>query len=132
MKPALGRRQAALAGVALVGALGAIALTRLGDDPGPPPQQATVEWREARVGILADVEEVTACGEPPTASTIGVAHPVLPCGAALLLEYAGRRARADVVATGGVESGLEFVLTPALAQQLGVTADADVRWRFAG
>ena len=131
MKPALARRQAALAGVALVGALSAIALTRIGDDPEPPPQ-ATVEWREGRVGIVSNVEAVTACGEPLTQSTAGVAHPVLPCGAALVLEHDGRRARAEVVATGAVEAGEAFEVTPALAQRLGIPGEAIVRWRFAG
>jgi len=131
MKPALARRQAALAGVALVGALGAIALTRMGDDPQPPPQ-ATVEWREARVGILAAAEETTACGEALGPSTAGVAHPVLPCGAELLLEHEGRRARTEVVARGTVEGGLSFDLTPALARRLGISGEAVVRWRFAG
>ncbi|MGH2783362.1 MAG: hypothetical protein ACRDLA_18500 [Thermoleophilaceae bacterium] len=132
MKPALARRQAALAGVALVGALGAIALTRIGDDPEPPPQQATVEWREARVGILAAPEEATACGDPLTPSTAGVAHPVLPCGAVLIVEHEGRRARAEVVARGAPEDGQAFDVTPALAQRLGIASDAVVRWRFAG
>lgn len=132
MKPALARRQAALAGVALVGALGAIALTRIGGDPEPAPPQATVEWREERVGILADAEEATACGEPLTPSTAGVAHPVLPCGAALLLEHEGRRARAEVVARASVEGGRAFDVTPALADRLGITAETVVRWRFAG
>ena len=131
MKPALARRQAALAGVALVGALGAIALTRMGDDPQPPPQ-AAVEWREARVGILAAAEETTACGEALGPSTAGVAHPVLPCGAELLLEHEGRRARTEVVARGTVEGGLSFDLTPALARRLGISGEAVVRWRFAG
>lgn len=130
MKAALARRQAALGGVALVGALGAIALTRLGGDPEPPPQ-AVVEWQEARVGILAAAEETTACGETLTPSTTGVAHPVLPCGAELLLEHEGRRARTEVVARNTVESGDAFDLTPALARRLGVAGEAVVRWRFA-
>jgi hypothetical protein len=132
MRRALARRQAALAGVALVGALGAIALTRVGDDPEPPPQQATVEWREARVGILAAPEEATACGGPLTPSTAGVAHPMLPCGAELLLEHEGRRARSEVVARVTVEGGRAFDVTPALARRLGIAAEAVVRWRFAG
>jgi hypothetical protein len=131
MTAALARRQAALAGVALVGALGAIALTRIGEDSEPPPQ-ATVEWREERVGILPDPGEVTACGDPLTPSTAGVAHPVLPCGAVLLLEHEERRARAEVVATGAVEGGQAFDVTPALARRLGMSAEAVVRWRFAG
>ena len=132
MKPALARRQAALAGVALVGALGAIALTRIGDDPEPPPPQAIVQWREARVGILAAAAETTACGEALGPSTAGVAHPVLPCGAELLLEHEGSRARTEVVAKGAVEGGRTFDVTPALAQRLGISGDAVVRWRFAG
>ena len=131
MKPALARRQAALAGVALVGALGAIALTRFGDDPEPPPR-AVVEWREARVGILAAAEEITVCDVTLTASTVGVAHPVLPCGAELQLEHEGRRARTEVVARGTVGGGHDFAVTPALARRLGVEAEAAVRWRFAG
>lgn len=132
MRPALARRQAALAGVALVGALGAIALTRSGDDPEPPPQQATVEWREARVGILAAPGEATACSGSLALSTAGVAHPVLPCGAELLLEHEGRRARAEVVARITVGGGRTFDVTPALARRLGIAAEAVVRWRFAG
>ena len=132
MKPALARRQAALAGVALVGALGAIALTRIGDDPEPPAQQATVAWREARVGIVAVPEEATACSESLPPSTAGVAHPVLPCGAELLLEHDGRRAQAEVVARIAVEGGRAFDVTPALARRLGIAAEAVVRWRFAG
>jgi len=131
MKPVLARRQAALAGVALVGALGAIALTRIGDDPEPPPQ-ATVEWREGRVGVLPAGDETTACGETLGPSTAGVVHPVLPCGAELLLEHEGRRARTEVVATGAVEGGRTFGVTPALARRLGISGEAVVRWRFAG
>ena len=132
MKPALARRQSALAGVALVGALGAIALTRINDEPEPPPPQATVEWTEGRVGILADAGAATACGEPLTPSTVGVAHPVLPCGAVLVLEHEGRQARAAVVAKGAAGTGRAFEVTPALAERLGLTGDAVVRWRFAG
>jgi hypothetical protein len=133
MRSALARRQAALAGVALVGALGAIALTRIGSDPEPKPaQQAAVEWQEAEVGILADPASATACEEPLTPSTAGVAHPVLPCGAVLLLDHDGRRARAEVVARGASASGSEFDVTPALADELGISAEAVVRWRFAG
>jgi hypothetical protein len=132
MKPALARRQAALAGVALLGALAAIALTRIGDGPEAPPQQATVQWREARVGILADAGPTTACGEALDLATAGIAHPVLPCGAALLLEHEGRRVRTEVVATGAVEGGRAFDVTPALASRLGISGETVVRWRFAG
>lgn len=130
MKAPLARRQAALAGVALVGALGAIALTRLGDDPEPPPR-AVVEWHEARVAVAAVTEEQEACGATLSPELAGVLHPVLPCGARLLLEHEGRRARAEVVARGPVEGERVFDVTPALARRLGINGEAVVRWRFA-
>jgi len=132
MNAALARRQAALAGVALVGALGAIALSRLGDDSdAAPPPVAAVEWETARVAVFEPGAEPTACGVTVTAQTVGIAHPVLPCGAKLLLELQGRQAQADVVERGPVAEGEAFALSPALAQQLGVVGEATVRWRFA-
>ena len=66
-----------------------------------------------------------------TAGTVGIAHPVLPCGAKLVLEHQGRQARAAVVEQGPVDPSRAFELSPALAQQLGVTGETAVRWRFA-
>ncbi|HSK15449.1 MAG TPA: hypothetical protein VK915_04705 [Gaiellaceae bacterium] len=132
MPGGLVRRQAALAGVALIGALGAIALTRAaGDDPGEPPA-SVVQWTEARVGIFVVAEEPTDCGLTLEAGTVGVAHPVLPCGARLVLAYRGRQAQAEVVARGPVDTGRAFDVSPALAEELGLAGEADVRWRFAG
>ena len=132
MNAALARRQAALAGVALVGALGAIALSRLDDDSdAAPPPTAGVEWELASVSVFEPAAEPTACGVTVTVETAGVAHPVLPCGAKLLLEHQGRQAQADGVEQGPVDPGQAFELTPALAQQLGVAGEATVRWRFA-
>jgi hypothetical protein len=133
MKAGLARRQAALAAVALAGALGAIGLSRLADDAEPPPPPtATVEWQEARVGVLEPDGEQSSCGVALTAESVGVAHPVLPCGARLVLEREGRSAEAEVVSQGPVAAGRAFDLTPALATQLGLAAEGTVRWRFAG
>ena len=118
MNAALVRRQVALAGVALVGALGAIALSQLGDESdaaAPPP--AVVEWETASVGVFQ--------------TTIGVAHPVLPCGAKILVEHEGRRTQADVIQSGPVATGQAFDLSPARAQARGVSGEATGRWRGA-
>ena len=132
MNAALARRQAALAGVALAGALGAIALTQVGDGSSEPAaRQAVVEWEEAQVAAFAVTAEPTACGVTLAPNAFGVSHPVLPCGAKLLLDYQGRRAEAEVVDRGSVDAGRSFDLTPALAQQLGIAGEATVRWRFA-
>ena len=134
MNAALARRQAALAGVALVGALGAIALSRVGDDSErrSAAAEAAVEWETAR----ASPSSSRPPSQPPAASRsrrrrVGIAHPVLPCGAKLVLDYQGQQSQADVVESGPVEAGRAFELTPALAQQLGVSGTATVRWRFA-
>ncbi|HXV56815.1 MAG TPA: hypothetical protein VD704_03015 [Gaiellaceae bacterium] len=133
MRGRLARRQAALAAVALLGALGAIALSRLDDDDAEsPPPTATVEWQEARVGVHAPSGEAGSCGQVVTDESVGVAHPVLPCGARLVLEHAGRREQAEVVVQGAVEAGRAFDVTPALARRLGIAGEATVRWRFAG
>ena len=133
MNAALARRQAALAGVALVGALGAIALSRVGDDSdaAPPPPTAGVEWETAGVGVFEPSPEPTVCGVIVTAQTAGIAHPVLPCGAKLVLEHQGRQAQADVVEQGPADPGQSFELSRALAEELGVLGEATVRWRFA-
>ncbi len=132
MNAALARRQAALAGVALVGALGAIALSQIGDDSdAAAPPTAVVEWESASVGVFEPTGEPTTCGVTVTPDTIGIAHPVLPCGAKILVEHQGRRAEADVVERGPVDAGQAFDLTPALAQELGVAGETTVRWRFA-
>ena len=62
MNAALARRQAALAGVALLGALGAIALSRLDHDSeaAPPPPAAGVEWKTATVEVFEPVAEPTS------------------------------------------------------------------------
>lgn len=129
----LARRQVALAALALVAALGAIALSRLGDDSdrAAAPPTAVVGWESARVAIFDPAAEPTACGVTVTGQVRGIAHPVLPCGARLLLEHEGRQAEAEVVQRGPVASGRAFELSPALGQQLGVAGEDTVRWRFA-
>lgn len=132
MNAALARRQVALAGVALVGALGAIALSQVGDDSdAAPPPAAVVEWETASVGVFQPTAEPTTCGITVTEETVGVAHPVLPCAAKILVEHEGRRALAEVIQRGPVATGQAFDLSPALAQALGVTGETTVRWRFA-
>jgi hypothetical protein len=138
MNPALLQRQAALAGVALLGALGALVLGRVGEEvvepATEPPVTPPVAWEDARVSTFgADrLGQQTACGVTLAPQTLGVAHPVLPCGVALVLANGNREVRAEVVEKGGVSPGLAFELTPALAGQLGLRGTRIIRWRFAG
>jgi hypothetical protein len=137
MRAVLLQRQAALAGVALLAALGVVALGGAGDGPAQPeaapPPTVRAQWEEARVSVLGTerIGQPTACGAPLTAETVGVAHPVLPCGVALVVSSDGREVRTRVVEQGGVPEGVGFELTPALAEQLGVGGGGTIRWRFA-
>jgi hypothetical protein len=138
MKLALVQRQAALAGVALLSALGALALGRAGEEAGElaaePPVTARVGWQEARVSTLRAERfgRATQCGTTLSRQALGVAHPLLPCGVELVLANGGREVRAKVVERDTVGTGLAFEVTPALADELGLRGTQFIRWRFAG
>ena len=130
-------RQVALAGVALLAALAGLALAR-GDpsaepsalvQPAPP---AAGRWYDATVGTYGPgfFGRTTECGVRLTRATRGVAHPVLPCGARIVVEHGGRAVETRVVDRGPYGSGQDFALTQALADELGVSGTRIVRWRF--
>jgi rare lipoprotein A (peptidoglycan hydrolase) len=134
MSPALAQRQVALAGVALLGTLGAIALGRADGSAEPiRPATPTAAWEQGRVALFGQGREgeQTACGVTLGPEVRGIAHPVLPCGVPLILAREGREARGQVIERGTVEGGRTFDLTEALAAELGVQREATIRWRFA-
>jgi hypothetical protein len=132
-------RQVALAGVALLAVLGSLALGRA--DPGeapsaseavPPAPPAVGRWYEAPVGAYGPgfYGRTTSCGVQLTPRTRGVAHPILPCGARLVVAFGGRTVETAVVDRGPYGPGREFALTQALAEELGLSGVRIVRWRF--
>jgi hypothetical protein len=135
VSPALLVRQAALAGVALLAALAALAL---GGDEGrraiPPTDEVETEapWQEAVVGIRGQPGHRTSCEMVLETETVGVIHPVLPCGARLVLRSGRRAETAEVVDRAATGSGRDFGVTRALATRLGLDGDTRIRWRFAG
>jgi hypothetical protein len=135
MTPALVQRQAALAGAALLATLGVLAFTDRGEEPAPlPPVEAPVRWQRATVGVLPPeaYARQTTCGVKLDSETLGVAHPVLPCGVDLVVGLRGKEVRTEVVERGPVGEGRDFDLTQALARDLGVRRTDEIRWRFAG
>jgi hypothetical protein len=139
VSPALVQRQAALAAAALLATLatlGALALSR--DDDGSAqlrPTAPAVRWESAVVGVLPDraYERPTSCGFTLDSGTIGVAHPLLPCGVDLVVALGDRRIRTEVVERLPVSTGgPDFELTQALADRLGVSGRRTIQWRFAG
>jgi hypothetical protein len=73
----------------------------------------------------------TSCGHVVERSTMGFAHPVLPCGAKIYLGHGGKEVLTQVVARGTTPAGVQFGLTDALAEELGIETRATIRWRFA-
>jgi hypothetical protein len=63
--------------------------------------------------------------------TVGVAHPLLPCGVDVVVERDGKEIRTEVVERVPVRAGRDFELTQALAAELGVSEETAIRWRFA-
>ncbi len=139
MSPGILQRTVALAAVALLAGVAALALNReaSADEPGAgEAQQVTVAdtgWYSALAGSRGaprDAERTT-CSRVLTNRSLGVTHPVLPCGAKLYIAYGGTELLTEVIDTRLKRQGRQFELTEALAQRLGIDGTQQIRWRFA-
>jgi hypothetical protein len=135
---ALAQREVALAGIALLAAMTALALAspRLGATGERLPQAVPAPgggWYTALAAAqpATEVARRTACGHILDLTSVGVSHPVLPCGAKLWLAYGDSRVLTQVIDRGPLVPGREFGLTPELARQLGLRGTQRLRWRFA-
>lgn len=133
------QRTVALAAVALLAAVGSLAVsTRAGDDgarPGEaqPVTVAETGWYTALAGSRGaprDAER-TSCQRVLTNRSLGVTHPVLPCGAKVYIAYGGTEVLTEVIDSRLKRQGRQFELTEALAQRLGIDGTQQIRWRFA-
>jgi rare lipoprotein A (peptidoglycan hydrolase) len=66
------------------------------------------------------------------ASTLGVAHPTLPCGARIYLRFQGLRVLTAVIDRGPYEAGRQIDVTDALARRLGLQGVQPMHWSYAG
>lgn len=135
---AVAQRLLVLGAVALLGvvlALG-IAEQRARGRPAAAPAGVPVPgggWYTALAsgrGIPADAR-TTSCGLVLTARSLGVTHPVLPCGAMIVLRYGGETVLTEVIDNGLERPTRQLELTPALARLLGLDGVQRVEWRFA-
>ena len=133
------QRAVALAAVALLAALGALALAGgARDDDGDAGEARAVPvavtgWYSALAGSRGaprDAERTT-CRRILTNRSLGVTHPVLPCGAKVFISYGGTEVLTEVIDSRLKRSGRQFELTEALAQRLGLDGTQQIRWRFA-
>ena len=133
------QRTLALAAIALLAALGALALAstdgeavRASTGPRPVPT-ADGGWYTALAGSRGaprDAERTT-CRQILTGRSLGVSHPVLPCGAKLFIAYGDSELLTEVIDGRLKKPGRQFELTEALAQRLGIEGTQQIRWRFA-
>jgi hypothetical protein len=131
----LAQREIALAGVALLAVVVAVALTRPGQDgeAAGPAQAPAAEWDRALAAPYSFPRGArrTACGQPAGPRTLGLAHPVLPCGAKIVILFDGQQVLTQVVDRGAGLPGREFDVTPGLARMLKLTGIQPIQWRFA-
>ncbi len=133
------QRVLALAGAALLAGVLALAVAQQTRSSaraaGPQPAVgAGTGWYAAVVGVAPDYPVAggrSRCGWLLEPETLGIVHPVLPCGAKLFVEYGGKRVYTEVVDRAPVPSSEDFDLTAALAQRLGLSGAREIHWAFA-
>jgi hypothetical protein len=139
MSPALAQREVALAGIALLAAIVALALTS--NDNGAKTksllQPVTLDggrWRTSLAGATnGRYGRRTDCGVLLRPTTMGVTDSVLPCGIKLYVAYGDSpRILTQVIEQRPVPPGRKFELTPRLAETLGVDGVQKIHWVFAG
>jgi rare lipoprotein A len=128
-----------LAAITLVVGVVALALARRDAGgghviPGSVPVPGTVNGyytsRAAPYGPTAGRRR-TACGEPFTSATQGIAHPVLPCGVKIYIRFRGKEVLTQVVDRGPDVPGRDVDITKALADRLGLHGAQIIQWRYA-
>jgi hypothetical protein len=139
MPAAVAQRLLTLAAVAFVAAIAALAIVeqRSGDGTAAAAATGAVApgggWYSALAGsrgVAGDAER-TSCGLILTAKSLGVTHPVLPCGAKILIRFGGDTVLTEVIDNRLKSTGRQFELTDLLARDLGLDGTQEVDWRFA-
>jgi len=128
----VGIRAAALAGVALVAVAIALAYTTRGTDTKTDETRGAGVWYTALAApYTASTKRKSACGVAIGADTVGVAHPVLPCGVKLYVQFHGKTVLTHVIDRGHTVPGRDFDFTRALAKLLHLQGTQRIQWRFA-
>jgi hypothetical protein len=131
------QRLVLLAGIALVAAVAAAAIVhqRAPDDgaaaltSAPAPAGWNVAFAGSR-GATGDAQRTT-CGQVLAPQSLGVTHPVLPCGAKVILRRGDEQILTEVIDNSLAEPGRQLEVTEALATMLGIDGTVELEWRFA-
>ena len=134
MSPAVAQRMIILAAISLLAAVVGLAIAsgRGGSDGSGLPARVG-SWYHTRAAPMSRQLEgtTTACGVRLSAKSLGIADPLLPCGAKLYIGYGDQDVLTQVIAVGPAPGGARFAMTPALAQTLGIEGTVTVRWGYA-
>ena len=103
---------------------GAAALTSA-----PAPAGWNIAFAGSR-GATGDAQRTT-CGQVLAPQSLGVTHPVLPCGAKVILRSGDTQILTEVIDNALVEPGRQLEVTEALATMLGIDGTVELEWRFA-
>jgi predicted RNA-binding Zn-ribbon protein involved in translation (DUF1610 family) len=126
-----------LAAVALLAAVAAMAIVaQNGSNAGaaaltsaPAPAGWNIAFAGSR-GATGDAQRTT-CGQVLAPQSLGVTHPVLPCGAKVILRSGSKQVLTEVIDNALVEPGRQLEVTDALAKMLGIEGTVELEWRFA-
>jgi hypothetical protein len=95
----------------------------------PAPAGWNVAFAGSR-GATGDAQRTT-CGEVLAPESLGVTHPVLPCGAKVIVRWDDKQVLTEVIDNALVEPGRQLEVTDALARMLGIDGTVELEWRFA-
>ena len=137
MQHALAQRLLVLAAVALLAAVASVAIvSQRGTNESaaaltsaPAPAGWNVAFAGSR-GPTGDAQRTT-CGQVLSPDSLGVTHPVLPCGAKVILRSGNKQVLTEVIDNALVEPGRQLEVTDKLAQLLGIEGTVELEWRFA-
>ena len=137
MPAVFGQRLVVLAAVALIAAIAAAAIVEQRDSEegaaaltsAPAPAGWNIAFAGSR-GAAGDAQRTT-CGQVLAPQSLGVTHPVLPCGAKVILRAGDTQVVSEVIDNALVEPGRQLEVTEELAQMLGIDGTVELEWRFA-
>jgi rare lipoprotein A len=126
------QRVIGLAGVALLAGAIAIAVAARSDTTSRklPARQGSYVALAGSSGPAAFGKR-TACGQILRPATLGVSHPVLPCGARIYITYRNTNVLTQVIDHGPNRPGRQLEVTDALARLLGLSGVRRVHWGYA-
>jgi rare lipoprotein A (peptidoglycan hydrolase) len=137
VSPKLAQREIVLAGVALLTLLVSLAVSSPGSGakraaaPRPVASDSSSWYHALAAPGRGPYGRRSACGVIVRETTLGVAHPVLPCGAKIFIAFNGREVLTQIIDHAPHAPGQEFEVSAALAKRLGLHGIQPIRWSFA-